>query len=240
MVTLFEESDSYFPQDLSEVHRKLMTSLFHVTDVLVWEISDSESDNDKQQALQLAAVDLATAIEDIRTLEKLREKAFADESAGILSYSGFLKELGVEIERAGKTKSSLGLLLLEFNLRAVQPAVPLGAEAKQYLEETAQILKTVCRKSDLLGYSANTGFFLGLIGADLEESSAVADKIDELLRGHSLHKLCQIDHRIGIAVWPLNAVEKDDLVFVAQQSVRTVRQGCEELPVSKQWKRNVG
>ena len=225
MATLNEESATYFLQDLSQVHRKLMTSLSHVADVLVSEINDSGIDNRKQQALQSAAVDLAMAIENIRTLKKMRDKIISDESAGILSFSRFFEELGIEIERAKRTRSSLGLLLLEFDLRASQLGKPLGAKANQYIEETAQSLKTVCRKSDLLGRSANTGFFLGLVGADLQKSSAVAEKIDEILKEHPLYRVCRVDHAIGVAVWPLDGTERDDLIFVAQQLVRTTRQG---------------
>jgi hypothetical protein len=92
----------------------------------------------------------------------------------------------------------------------------LGTEADEFIHETVQMLKRVCHKSDLLGRSNNTGFFLGLVGADLEKSSAVAKNIDELLRNQPLYGLCQEGHRIGVAVWQLAANERDDLVFVAQ------------------------
>ena len=225
MATLNEESGGYFQQDLSQIHRKLMTSLSHVADVLVSEITESGKDSEKQQALQSASADLAVAIEDIRTLKKLCEKILSNDSTEILSFSGFLKELDVEIDRAKRTKISLGLLLLEFDLQASQLKKSWGAEATQYIEETAQILKTICRKSDLLGRSSNTGFFLGLVGADLEESFAVAEKINEILREHPLYIPCQITHGIGLAICPLHAAERDDLVFRAQQSARTARQG---------------
>jgi hypothetical protein len=64
-----EESAGYFLQDLSKVHRKLLTSLYHIADVLVSEIKDSRTDHSKQQELQSAAADLAAAIENIRTLK---------------------------------------------------------------------------------------------------------------------------------------------------------------------------
>jgi len=60
MANLDEEFDGYFSQNLSHVHRKLMTSLYHVADVLVSEIKDSRTDHSKQQALQSAAADLTS------------------------------------------------------------------------------------------------------------------------------------------------------------------------------------
>ena len=84
MANLDEKSGGYFLQDLPQVHRKLLASLYHIADVLVSEIKDSRIDHSKQ-VLQSAAADLAEAIESIRTLKQLRDKILADEFEGILS-----------------------------------------------------------------------------------------------------------------------------------------------------------
>jgi hypothetical protein len=92
MATLNEKSSPYYQQDLSQLHRRLMTSLSHVADVPVSEINGSGIDNGKQQALQSAAVDLAMAIEDIWILNKFLNKTIANESGGILSFSRLCEE----------------------------------------------------------------------------------------------------------------------------------------------------
>jgi len=225
MANLHEQSGGYFLQDLSQVHRKLMTSLYHIADVLVSEIEDSQTDHSKQQALQSAAADLAAAIENIRTLKKLRDKILADEFAGILNYTRFLDQLGIEIEHSKRTKSPLGLLVLEFDWPAVQLDKSSCASVDQFIREVTQILKAHCARSDLLGRSANTGFMLALIGADIEKSSAVAEELSEALSKHPLYEACHIDHHLGVAAWPLHASQKEDLVFCAQQFARSTRQG---------------
>jgi GGDEF domain-containing protein len=223
MADLPEESGGYFSQNLSHVHRKLMTSLYHVADVLVSEIKDSRTDHFKQQALQSAAADLAEAIEDVRTLEKLRDKILADESAGIMSFRRFLDQLGVAIDHSRRTKSPLGLLVLEFEWPAVQLDKSSCARVDQFIREAAQILKVQCGRSDFLGRSADTGFMLALIGADIEKSSEVAEELNEALNKHPLYEVCDIDYHIGVAAWPLHASQREDLVFLAQQLARSSR-----------------
>src|SRR3990172_5301771 len=120
MANLHEHSGGYCLQDLSQVHRKLLTSLYHIAAVLVSEIEDSGTDHSKQQALQSAAADLAAAIETIRTLEKLLDESLTDEFAEILSYARFLDQLGIEIDHSRRTRSQLGLLVLKFELPGVQ------------------------------------------------------------------------------------------------------------------------
>ncbi|MFN8008441.1 MAG: hypothetical protein U0V70_15750 [Terriglobia bacterium] len=209
--------------ELTAVHRKLMTSLSYVTDVLVSEIAGSESDPNKQQALQSAAADLAIAIEDIRALKRLRERILSQESSGILSYSGFLKELGTEIERAKQSNRPLGVLLLEFNLPSDFKHREENTREALYIEEAGELLKTICRKSDLLGRSAHHGYFLALVGAGLEETSAAAGTIENLFKNYPSNPSGRISYAIGTAVWPLHGSERTDLVFGAQQSVRLTK-----------------
>lgn len=221
MANLDEESGGYFLQDLSQVHRKLLTSLYHIADVLVSEIKDSRTDHSKQQALQSAAADLAAAIENIRTLKSLRDMILADEFEEILSFRRFLDQLGIAIDHSRRTKSPLGLLLLEFEWPAVQLNRSSYDRVDQFIGNVIQILKTQCSRSDFLGRSADAGFLLALIGVGFEKSSAVAEELGEALSKHPLHEACHIDHHIGVAAWPLHGTQREDLIFRAQQSARS-------------------
>lgn len=79
MAPVSNESATSFQQELSQIQRKLITSLFHIAEVLLPEINDPVMDYRSQEALQSAAVDLAIAIENIRNLKRLLDRPNATE-----------------------------------------------------------------------------------------------------------------------------------------------------------------
>jgi len=186
--------------------------------VLVAELTGIVIEGWRLQALESIAIDLGIFVENLKTARDLRRKIFIDEITGLYTYSHFVELLEVEINRAKRYDSPLGILLLEFSIESGKIDDPEGSSMQTVLREAARLLKGACRATDVLARSRSNGMIMALGGGDIEKSILVAEKLHALIRDHPLYPLVSVS--IGVASYPFHGLEKEELLFMAQQACR--------------------
>ena len=186
--------------------------------VLVAELTGIAIEDWKLQTLESVAIDIGIFVENLKTARNLRRKIYVDEITGLYTYSHFLELMEVEIKRAKRYDSPLGILLLEFSMESGKLDDLEGSSMQTVLREAARLLKGACRSTDVLARSRSNGMILTLTGGDIEKSILVAEKLHALIRDHPLDPPVSVS--IGVASYPFHGLEKEELLFMAQQACK--------------------
>jgi putative nucleotidyltransferase with HDIG domain len=89
----------------------------------------------------------------------------------------------------------------------------------------AQLLKRNSRITDLLARFSETGFMLTLAGSDIERALVVAEKFRQLIEQNSGWEHGTLSVSIGVAAYPLQGCDKEELIFLSQQAAKLAKYG---------------
>ncbi|MCI0624075.1 MAG: diguanylate cyclase [Acidobacteria bacterium] len=174
--------------------------------------------------LELAAVDLAIALTNLRAVKRLKDRLSTDELTGLCNQKHFLERLEIELKRSNRNGSSLGILL--FSIDNMAEISELGYSVREKaVRHIAQLLSRKTRATDVLARFGDTEFTLTLGGCDLETSLFVAEKFRKLVSDQSDDDLGPVTVSVGIATYPVHTTDKDELVFLARQAACLARYG---------------
>lgn len=174
--------------------------------------------------LELVAVDLAIALTNLRAVKRLKERLSTDELTGLCNQKHFLERLEIEVKRANRNSSSLGVLLFSIDNMAEISALGYSAREKA-VRHIAQLLSQKTRATDVLARFGDTEFTLTLGGCDLETSLFVAEKFRKLIAGQPSEDLGAVTVSVGTAAYPVHTTERDELIFLARQAACLARYG---------------
>jgi diguanylate cyclase (GGDEF)-like protein len=175
-------------------------------------------------ALELVAVDLAIALTNLRAVKRLKGRLSTDELTGLYNQKHFLERFEIELKRAKRNGSPLGILLFSIDNMAEISALGHSAREKAVLH-IAQLLTKQARATDVLARFGETEFTLTLGGCDLQTSLFVAEKFQRLISDQPHENLGTVTVSIGAATYPMHTVEKDELIFLARQAACLARFG---------------
>jgi diguanylate cyclase (GGDEF)-like protein/putative nucleotidyltransferase with HDIG domain len=175
--------------------------------------------------LDLIARDLAIALANTKAVKKLKTRLSTDELTGLYNHDHFMEHLEIEIKRSIRNDASLALLLVEIDNLA-EISARLGIASRDMgIQQVGRILKKNLRATNLLGRFSDNEFALTLGGTDIDKALFVADKFRKLLVQEPVEDLGPVGINIGIAIYPVHALEKDELVFMARQAACLARYG---------------
>ncbi len=175
-------------------------------------------------ALDLMAVDLAAALTNLRAVKRLKNRLSTDELTGLYNETHFLECLEIEIKRANRNDSHLGVLLFsidnsgEINRRGYP-------EREKAILHVASLLKKNSRATDVLARLSDTEFTLTLGGCDMDRCLLVAEKFRKLISEHSCEELGSVTVSIGAAIYPVHATTREELIFLGRQAACLARYG---------------
>ncbi|MGH9425740.1 MAG: bifunctional diguanylate cyclase/phosphohydrolase, partial [Terriglobia bacterium] len=174
--------------------------------------------------LELVADDLAIALTNLRAVKRLKSRLSTDELTGLCNQKHFLERMEIELKRANRNGSALGILL--FSIDNMAEISELGYSAREKaVRHIAQLLSQKTRATDVLARFGDTEFTLTLGGCDLETSLIVAEKFRKLVSDQSDDDLGLVTVSVGIAAYPVHTTDRDELVFLARQAACLARYG---------------
>jgi diguanylate cyclase (GGDEF)-like protein len=155
-------------------------------DISDWENITSASGLREWNALPLSG-SLSPALAQLhKKLEELSSLSEIDRLTGLLNRRGLERVLEMEIERAQRTRSSLGLALLDLDdFKLINDRYGHSA-GDAVLEAFASILKTNIRKTDRAARFGGEEFVLLLPGTGLIQAQNFLKRILELVRSLSV------------------------------------------------------
>lgn len=157
-----------------------------------------------------------------RLESELRYLADHDPLTGLPNRRWFEQELARRVEAGKRDHGGGAVLLLDLdNFKFVNDS--LGHRAgNEILAEVARVLRQTLRESDVLARLGGDEFALLVSGADAGRAQAVAERILDRVRHHTVMVAGQsldLTGSIGIALYPSHGLTADDLIAAADTAM---------------------
>jgi len=171
----------------------------------------------------IAAVSIHNAI----LYRKMERRAVTDGLTGLYNHGWFQEQLSLEIERAERLGNRVSLVMADIDhFKRINDGYghPVG---DQVLKAVARVLNGSIRKVDSASRYGGEEFALLLAGADCRGAAELAERI----RKKTARLVFQAGDRefgvtlsMGIASWPQDASNKEDLIKMADQALYRAKQ----------------
>ena len=167
-----------------------------------------------------------------RLIEKLDHQSRTDELTGLLNRRALTESLQYEIERAGRYTAELSLLLCDIDdFKDINDS--FGHDAgDRVLQALSAILKTIFRKTDIVGRYGGDEFMLILPETSLAGAESLAEKLRSSIETADLHisgkKKVQLKMSIGIAGMSDPQESMDDFVKRADENMYASKHASKE------------
>jgi diguanylate cyclase (GGDEF)-like protein len=167
---------------------------------------------------------LSVALHNAHNFEQIKELSYTDDMTGLHNYRFFTMRLKEEIARAKRNESSLALLILDvdyfknYNDTLGHPA------GDEILRRLSKILKSSLRDNDIVARYGGEEFAIILPSTDERGANILAERIRQKVEEYEFpHQEIQpngtLTISIGIALFPENALKKDDIVVAADRAL---------------------
>ena len=164
---------------------------------------------------------LALAFENVRLFQKTRELSITDEVTPLYNFRFFHQILDRELKLVDRYKSVLSLIFVD--LDRFKPINDRFGHLRgsRTLREVGFLLRAAVRETDYPARYGGDEFVVILPQTDREAALALAEKLRELIDGHTFLQEEGIDARIGasvgVASYPTEASSKEALIRLADQ-----------------------
>jgi diguanylate cyclase (GGDEF)-like protein len=166
----------------------------------------------------------ATAIKNSHYVERVKQLAYVDGLTGIFNRRYFEMRILEEIERAGRFRHELSVLLVDidhFKRLNDEFGHMLGDEV---LRQVSSLFSQHSRKSDIVCRYGGEEFGLVLPESGQEAAATVAEKLRGVVAGWQFPGVPRpVTVSAGIAVFPLHGTTRDDLMKAADAALYTAK-----------------
>jgi diguanylate cyclase (GGDEF)-like protein len=171
--------------------------------------------------LQTLADSIALALENARLLQKTRELSITDDVTPLYNYRFFHQIIDRELKLVDRYHSVLSLVFLDLD-----DFKPINdnyghLRGSRVLREVGFLLRAAVRETDYPVRYGGDEFVLVLPQTDAGTAAGVAQKLRELIEGHTYLQEEGINARIGVSIgvatYPTDATSKETLVRLADE-----------------------
>ncbi|MCK5455436.1 MAG: diguanylate cyclase, partial [Calditrichia bacterium] len=214
---------------LEEFEIKALAPLFQEEDLIgILCLGPSVSRQDYQldilEILGILTNMLSVALHNSQSFEQIKALSYTDEMTGLHNYRFFIMRLKEEIARAKRNDSPLALLILDVDFfKNYNDALghPAGDEI---LRQLSDILKAIVRDNDIVARYGGEEFAMILPSTDKKGAGILANRLRKKIEKYKFpHQEIQpngtLTISIGIALYPENAIDRDDVVVAADRAL---------------------
>jgi diguanylate cyclase (GGDEF)-like protein len=184
-------------------------------------------DSASQRVLAILANQAAATLSLIRDKEEQKELAVRDGMTGLYNRRAFNELLTQAVAREDRQGGRFGLLLLDLDhFKKLNDTYghPAGDAA---LKSAAEVLKRHLRKGDLAARFGGEEFVAILPASDETGATHLAERVREAVQGSRLvfeGAKIQMTASFGLAVWPRDAKDPEDLLAAADRALYAAKQ----------------
>jgi diguanylate cyclase (GGDEF)-like protein len=173
--------------------------------------------------LQTLADSIALSLENARLIQKTRELSITDDVTPLYNYRFFHQIIDRELKLVDRYHSVLSLVFLDLD-----DFKPINdnyghLRGSRVLREVGFLLRAAVRETDYPVRYGGDEFVLVLPQTDAETARGVAEKLRELIEGHTYLQEEGINARIGVSIgvatYPTDATSKETLVRRADEQM---------------------
>ncbi|HEX4999668.1 MAG TPA: diguanylate cyclase [Terriglobia bacterium] len=161
----------------------------------------------------------ANALRNAQLFEETQRLARTDFLTGLPNHRTFQSTLATELARAQRHDHPLTLLIIDLDyMKTVNDRFghPSG---DMVLRAIAQTIRDTCRDNDFAARYGGEEFMVILPETPLEGGVQAAERIRERIAFVDFPQIGRLTASIGLANYPTNAVEKEDLIRIADQAL---------------------
>jgi diguanylate cyclase (GGDEF)-like protein len=173
--------------------------------------------------LQTLADSIALALENARLIQKTRELSITDDVTPLYNYRFFHQIIDRELKLVDRYHSVLSLVFLDLdNFKPINDNYG-HLRGSRVLREVGFLLRAAVRETDYPVRYGGDEFVLVLPQTDAATAKGVAEKLRELIVGHTYLQEEGINARIGVSIgvatYPTDATSKETLVRRADEQM---------------------
>jgi len=168
---------------------------------------------------EVMASTAANALRNAQLFEEVEERARTDFLTGLPNHRFFQATLSLELGRAQRHNRSLSLLIIDLDfLKEVNDRFghPSGDMVIRTIAET---IRSTCRESDFAARYGGEEFTAILPETPLNGAIQMAERVRERIAATQFPGIGSVTASIGISNYPVNAVNKEDLIRIADQAL---------------------
>jgi diguanylate cyclase (GGDEF)-like protein len=178
-----------------------------------------------RKSLESVADMCATAIQNARHVERVRQLAYIDGLTGIFNRRFFELRVGEEVERAKRFNSGMAIIMIDidhFKRLNDEFGHLLGDEV---LRQVSSIFSQHLRKIDVVCRYGGEEFVIVLSQSDADTAMKVAQKLRNLVAEWQFPGVPRpVYISAGVALFPQHGTERDHLVKAADSALYMAKQ----------------
>jgi len=174
---------------------------------------------------EVMASTAANALRNAQLFEEVEHRARTDFLTGLPNHRYFQATLSAELGRAQRHNHQLSLLMIDLDyLKIVNDRFghPTGDMVIRTIAET---IRQSCREFDFAARYGGEEFTVILPETDLSGAIHVADRIRERIAEVHYKGVGTVTASIGVSNYPINSLNKEDLIRVADQALYLAKNG---------------
>ncbi len=175
--------------------------------------------SDEIALLSLVANQAGIAIENARLYREMEETANRDGLTGVYNHRYFQEALEAELARSKRSGYPLALAMIDvdyFKRLNDRYGHPTG---DRVLKQLALLLKENIRISDVLARYGGEEFAVIMPETDIQQAIVVIERFRSILAGKVLIESTCVTISAGVAGYPVNALEKQQLIDKADKAL---------------------
>lgn len=223
----FDEATDFKTASLLAVPLQCRGRMLGVIELVNGEGMPPFTDEDVQAVVAIADY-AAIAIENARNFSRVQELTITDEHTGLFNARHLRQLLPAEVERSRRFQHSLSLLFIDLD-RFKQVNDTYGhLVGSALLSEVGELLRTQIRGVDFAFRYGGDEFAIMLIETDADGARLAAERVRDAFRSKVFLKnhgqSLKLTASIGIATFPVDADEADDLIAAADRAMYRVKE----------------
>lgn len=180
------------------------------------------------EVLKTLADYAAIAIENARSVERIRELSVTDDVTGLFNARYLEQSLEQEYRRSKRTGEPLSVIFIDLDYFKTINDTHGHLVGSDVLREAAILLRQSLRVTDIPTRYGGDEFVLILPETSQDDALMVAGRIRDAVRGHTFGVMhgspCKVTASFGIATLPDDTDDKLDLIRLADQAMYWVKE----------------
>jgi diguanylate cyclase (GGDEF)-like protein len=167
----------------------------------------------------------ANALRNAQLFEEVEQRSRTDFLTGLPNHRSFQAMLSVELGRAQRYNRTVSLLIIDLDfLKEVNDRYghPSG---DMVIRTVADTIRSSCQETDFAARYGGEEFTVILPETPLSGAVRVAERIRERIAAEQFPGIGAITASIGVSNYPVNAINKDDLIRAADQALYAAKNG---------------
>ena len=180
-------------------------------------------ERDDLRMLVMLGTQVAALVQKVLLEERIRQVSITDELTGLYNRGHFLLRVQDEAARAARFMQEFAVITLEVNDFSQYQAASGAESAERALVELAVAIRGVARSTDLVARSGAVSFSLLLPVTNRDEAEAAAQRLARAVDSHVFPRRKRLTATTGIAVFPDDGTDPQELLAVADKAVEELR-----------------